>query len=68
LLIVQFEGLNQSEIKAELFDLNGKLVQTQTIQPGATLCYFDVKTIYTGSYIVKLSSELLTQTYNISIE
>jgi hypothetical protein len=68
LLIVQFEGLNQSEIKAELFDQNGKLVQTQTIQPGATLCYFDVKTIYAGSYFVKLTSDLLSQTYNISIE
>lgn len=68
LLIVQFEGLNQSEIKAELFDQSGKLVQTQTIQPGATLCYFDVKTFYAGSYFVKLTSESFTQNYTISID
>ena len=68
LLVVQFEGLNQSEINAELIDQNGKVIQTQSILPGSTLCYFDVKTIYAGTYFVKLTTQNLSKTYTISIE
>jgi hypothetical protein len=68
LLVVQFEGLNQSEINAELIDQNGKVIQTQSILPGSTLCYFDVKTIYSGTYFVKLTTQNLSKTYTISIE
>jgi hypothetical protein len=68
ILVIQFEGLNQSEIKAELFDQNGKLVQVQTILPGSTLCYFDVKTLYAGAYFVTLTSGSFKQNYTISID
>ena len=68
LLVVQFEGLNHSSINAELIDQNGKIIQTQSILPGSTLCYFDIKTIYAGTYFIKLTSENLTETYMITVE
>ncbi|MEP7196352.1 MAG: YHYH protein [Saprospiraceae bacterium] len=54
-IVVQILGLNKENLLIELFDLSGKLVRSSTINPGATNTYLDTKTLYEGSYIVKIS-------------
>lgn len=51
---VQVEGLIREEIQLQLLDLSGKLIQETTIQPGSTIAYFDVRTLYAGVYVVTM--------------
>lgn len=53
---VQVSDLNRETIKASLFDLSGKLVSTTFIYPGSTLAYIDVRTLYSGEYVLQLSN------------
>ncbi len=60
-IAVQVMGLNKENLKVELFDETGKLVQQSTITAGATNTYLDTRTLYSGNYLVKISgSETLT--------
>jgi len=67
ILIVQASGLHASDIVAELVDMNGKIVQTQTILSGSTLCYFNVGTLYSGTYFVQIKSGAKNASYSVVI-
>jgi len=42
---------------SSLFDMSGRLIQTSSIFQGSTIAYFDTRTLYSGEYIIKVSSE-----------
>lgn len=67
ILIVQASGLHATDIVAELVDMNGKVIQTQTILSGSTLCYFNVGTIYSGTYFVHIKSGAKNASYSVVI-
>lgn len=52
---IQVEGLLREKMEMRLFDLSGKLMQEAEIQPGSTIGYFDVRTLYEGVYVVSVS-------------
>ena len=52
LVAAQMKGLNTVEWKVDLFDVNGKLVQTTSLYPGSTIAYFDTRTLYSGEYVM----------------
>lgn len=56
LVAVQIGGLVNENMSVELFDLAGKQVRQTTINKGQTLAYFDVQTLYAGTYFVKISN------------
>jgi hypothetical protein len=56
LMAIQVLGLVTEKVRVELFDLSGKLVMTDQINPGSTIAYFDLQTVYSGSYMVKITS------------
>ncbi len=56
------------DLKVELIDTLGKVIQTQTLYQGSTMCYFDVQTIYGGVYLVSISDGVATKTTKIIIE
>ena len=66
-LIVQSSGLQEGNISAELVDATGKSIQTQTIYQGSTICYFNVSTLYSGTYFIKISNGQLTKSYSVII-
>ena len=45
------------DMKVELLDTLGKVIQTQTLYQGSTMCYFDVQTLYAGVYFVRIANE-----------
>ncbi len=45
------------DMKVELVDTLGKVIQTQTLYQGSTMCYFDVQTLYAGVYFVRIANE-----------
>lgn len=56
LVAIQISGVNEHELKVELMDISGKLIQTTQIHQGQTIAYFDVQTLYSGTYLIRLSS------------
>lgn len=41
--------------KIELIDELGRVVQTQILYQGSTMCYFDLQTVYSGIYFVRVT-------------
>lgn len=56
LVAVQIGGLVKDQLKVELLDITGKQVIETSIQQGQTIAYFDVQTLYAGTYLIKLSN------------
>ncbi len=54
MLIVQSSIAGKSNRKVDLIDMEGRLVQTQTLYQGSTMCYFDLQTVYAGTYLIKV--------------
>jgi hypothetical protein len=53
---IQVGGLVTEALTVELYDLSGKRVMATTIQPGQTIAYFDLQTVYAGVYLVKVAN------------
>ena len=60
--------LTATDLKVELVDELGKVIQTQTLYQGSTMCYFDVQTLYAGVYFVKISDGINTKTSKVIVE
>jgi hypothetical protein len=52
---LQILGLNKEDVLVEMFDITGKLVQKTTLLQGTTTTYLDTRTVYAGTYVVKLT-------------
>jgi hypothetical protein len=59
LLILQVNGLNKVDLPVELFDLTGKLVTKNILFQGSTIAYFDVSTLYSGIYFLKVGNKMM---------
>jgi hypothetical protein len=68
ILVVQSSGLLDGNVSAELLDADGKVIQTQTIYQGSTLCYFNVATLYSGSYFLRINEPGNQRTYTVVID
>lgn len=56
------------DMKVELVDTLGKIIQTQTLYQGSTMCYFDVQTLYAGVYFVRIANENSNDSIKVIIE
>lgn len=54
LLVIQMMELNREDTPVELYDLNGKRISSTTLFQGSTIAYFDTRTMYSGTYLIKL--------------
>ena len=54
LIAIQIGGLVQDNLQVNLFDLSGKLIQKGMINTGSTMTYFDVQSLYEGTYIIQI--------------
>ena len=52
LIAIQISGMISKNLTVELHDISGKLIDKDVIKPGSTIAYFDVQTVYSGTYIV----------------
>lgn len=53
-IAVQLGGLNREACQIRLFDMWGRLLRQNTIQPGSTLHYLDTQTLYSGTYLLEI--------------
>lgn len=55
-IAVQLKGLLSQTVAIELYDVVGKLVLKSFVYQGSTISYLDTKTLYEGTYFVKIIS------------
>lgn len=53
-LIVQSLTDNSHDKRVDLISLDGRILQSKTVLQGSTLCFFDVKTVCSGTYFVRI--------------
>lgn len=68
IIAVQADGLQYENVLVELFDLQGRLILSNTLFQGSTITYIDSRSLYAGEYILKLSNSHLLQTRKIVIQ
>lgn len=56
LIAIQIGGLVKDDLSIRLTDLTGRVVKEATINKGSTIAYFDVQTVYEGTYIVHIAN------------
>ena len=56
LIAIQIQELVKDDIRVSLLDLSGRVVKKATINKGSTIAYFDVQTVYEGTYIVQIQN------------
>lgn len=66
-VIVQAFSAHNNDVAVELWDMNGRLVQTQTILQGSTICYFPVADLQSGTYIIHVRGNDAVKDYSIVI-
>ena len=68
LFIVQAIGLVESILELTLSDVQGKKVATQVILPGSTMAFFDVSTLYAGTYFISYTDAKGKQSKKIVVQ
>jgi hypothetical protein len=56
LVVIQMNGLVREDMHISLYDVTGKLIDQTILYQGSTIAYFDTRRLYSGGYIVRVSS------------
>ncbi len=56
IVAIQINKALHSTLKVELYDVNGRLILSNSINQGTTIGYFDLQTVYPGTYVVRISN------------
>ena len=56
MIIIQQLGLAANTITVELLDIQGRMVKTSEIVQGSTFSAFDISTLYSGTYYVRINN------------
>ena len=66
-LAIQAPQSETYDRKVELIGLDGKVLQTNTLYQGSTIAYLDIRTVYAGIYLVKISAGQNIKTMKVVI-
>lgn len=67
LVAIQCKAPNKVNLAVTLTDMSGRLVQSQTLYQGSTMCYFDLQAVYGGNYIIKISDGVTVITTPLTV-
>ena len=67
LIAVQLNDLTKLNYEVSLLDIAGKVINKTTIKQGSTIAYFDTRTMYAGTYFVKISNGINSITKTVLI-
>lgn len=67
LIAIQYKGLLEYNTKVALYDLQGRQLMNTIINKGQTVAYFNIETLYSGSYVIRLENEELTESQMIQV-
>lgn len=55
LVAIQIGRVAHEALEVELMDITGRLVSKTVIREGSTIAYFELQTVYAGTYLIKIS-------------
>lgn len=55
-IAVQLKGLVRETTEIALYDLSGKLQRSSQVLPGSTVAFVDVRSLYSGTYLLRITS------------
>ena len=67
LIAVQLNDLTKLNYEVSLLDIAGKVIHQTTIKQGSTIAYFNTRTLYAGTYFVKISNGVNSITKTVLI-
>jgi hypothetical protein len=67
MLIIQQLDLSTNTIDIELVDATGRVIKTTQILQGTTFTAFDVSTLYSGTYYVRIKNNGAVTTHSVII-
>lgn len=68
LVAIQIGRVAHEALEVELMDITGKLVSKTVIREGSTIAYFELQTVYEGTYVIKISGGGNVSTRKIVID
>jgi YHYH protein/Secretion system C-terminal sorting domain len=68
LIVIQIDNLVKEDFTVELLDISRKLLQTKQLNKGSTIVYFDTQTLYSGTYLVKISNGSAQTTQKVVVQ
>lgn len=68
IIAIQIGGINNQDLDIKMYDIQGKLIKETKLNKGQTISYFDIQTVYSGTYLIKISSNELSLTRKIIVE
>lgn len=66
-IAIQVNDIVKNSLNIELYDQKGKLIRDAQIAQGSTIWYLDVRTLYSGQYILKITEGTSSITKNVMI-
>lgn len=67
LLVIQSTVSQNTNRSVELLNLQGKVMKTETLYQGSTMCYFDLQAIYAGIYFVRIADGQSSKIVQVTI-
>ncbi|MFN5416015.1 MAG: YHYH protein [Flavobacteriia bacterium] len=68
IVAVQIPSAMKENYAVSLYDMSGKLIQSTTLIQGSTIAHFDTRTLYSGEYVIEISTEAGKITKKIVLE
>lgn len=68
LIAVQFKGLLELDTEVKLYNMEGKLIQQTNINKGQTIAYFNIETLYAGTYIVRIQNNAVSESHKVIVQ
>jgi hypothetical protein len=68
LIAVQLTGINTNDRKIILLDAQGRKILEQYIYQGSTIGYFDISTLYNGTYFIRMEDNEKSITKKLQIQ
>ena len=68
LVAIQIGGMVNSAVQVKLVDVTGKLISEQWIAAGSTLTYFDLQSLYSGTYWIHLESQGFSESLPLVVQ
>ena len=54
-IAIQLDNINKENVQVNMYDFNGKLIQSAIIYQGTTVAYLDTKALFAGEYLVNFT-------------
>ena len=68
LIAVQYKGLLEENTDVKLYNAEGKLMLQTKINKGQTIAYFNIETLYAGTYIVKIQNSVSNESHKVIVQ